>query len=458
MLKKVDFMDNQKPKILYELYNLSIPQGTGIATYSRNLINAAHNIGYEINGLFNSSRKLNFQDKLLDEIGFFDARNKEPESYFEQIKHSCEIFPKWIWGDPFGLDCVEMTLNTVVLEPQKKSIFSPLARQYYAYQFMDRSRFHFKRYANFLSVNIPFQLDIFHATQLIPMRVKRAKNIYTIHDIIPLKLPYYTLDEKKYYLKSLQYIIKNADFIFTVSESSKQDLVQIAGAPAEKIINTYQSVSFPQRLIDVSSNESRDIIQNSFNIKSQDYFLYYGGIEPKKNISGVIDAYLASNTSCKLVIVGGLGWSFEKDLKKINESRSKAHKFEGKRFVSDERIIYLSYLSLFHLVALIRNAKAVIFPSFYEGFGLPVAESMMLGTPVITSNTSSMPEISGDAALIVSPYDIREISEAIRKIDKDISLRNDLRAKGYKQSERFSPSAYEQRLRKAYSIVLNGHQ
>jgi glycosyltransferase involved in cell wall biosynthesis len=119
-----------------------------------------------------------------------------------------------------------------------------------------------------------------------------------------------------------------------------------------------------------------------------------------------------------------------------------------------QKVIQLSYAPFPLLVSLIRGAKATLFPSLYEGFGLPVLESMLLGTPVISSTTASIPEVAGDAALLVNPYDTREIAEALRSIDADEGLRRDLTERGLLQANLFSAQAYRTRLNSVYQRLL----
>jgi glycosyltransferase involved in cell wall biosynthesis len=117
--------------------------------------------------------------------------------------------------------------------------------------------------------------------------------------------------------------------------------------------------------------------------------------------------------------------------------------------------VQLEYAPFPLLVSLIRGAKATLFPSLYEGFGLPVLESMLLGTPVLTSNTSSIPEVVGDAALLVNPYDGNAIAEGIRELETNEALRRDLVERGAQQARLFSEFQYRQRLRSVYSAVLS---
>jgi glycosyltransferase involved in cell wall biosynthesis len=121
---------------------------------------------------------------------------------------------------------------------------------------------------------------------------------------------------------------------------------------------------------------------------------------------------------------------------------------------SEKRIIQLSYAPFSQLVSLIRGARAALFPSLYEGFGLPVLEAMLLGTPVICSNTASLPEVAGDAALSVDPHDSQALASAIREMDSDADLRDALSRHGLAQARLFSPASYRERLNELYRQLL----
>jgi glycosyltransferase involved in cell wall biosynthesis len=147
-----------------------------------------------------------------------------------------------------------------------------------------------------------------------------------------------------------------------------------------------------------------------------------------------------------------LGWEYQNDLAQIERfggPKAGEDSEKGKR-----RILRVDYLPLAHLVALIRGARALLFPSLYEGFGLPVLEAMSLGTPVMTSTAASLTEVAGDAALLVDPLDIRAMTKAIQKIDADSDLRADLRRRGAKRAKLFSPDVYRQRIGALYRSVL----
>ena len=186
--------------------------------------------------------------------------------------------------------------------------------------------------------------------------------------------------------------------------------------------------------------------EGSFNVQYKNYVLFYGAIEPKKNVGRIIEAYLASNIDKPLVIAGASAWKSDQELRLLTG-------FEGERLLRRRKIIRVPYLSFAQLVNLIRGATAVVFPSLYEGFGLPILESMVCGTPVITSNLGSMKEIAGDAALLVDPYNTREIKEAIIAMVSNSSLQSEKSMLGYKVAACYSSERYRDRLERLYEKV-----
>jgi hypothetical protein len=120
--------------------------------------------------------------------------------------------------------------------------------------------------------------DLFHATQMIPLKVSGAANIYTIHDLVPILLPYTTLDDKKFFLSAVRYLCKSADHIVTVSEKSKADIMALTGIAENRITNTYQAVSIPDRVLSLSEDEVATNIENLFGLEYQQYFLFCGAL------------------------------------------------------------------------------------------------------------------------------------------------------------------------------------
>jgi glycosyltransferase involved in cell wall biosynthesis len=222
--------------------------------------------------------------------------------------------------------------------------------------------------------------------------------------------------------------------------------VLLLGVPAERVTYTYEEVFLPRELVERSEDLVAAQLSGSYGLEMQNYLLFYGALEPKKNVARLIDAYMLSAVDIPLVITGAIGWGNKTEAKRLEElGIAGVARLNGSR-----RIYHFEYVSLPMLVTLIRGARAVIFPSLYEGFGLPVLEAMLLGTPVVTSRASSLPEIAGEAALYVNPYDIDEIAQALKTIPADADLRGELVRRGRIQAELFSVARYRERIAALY--------
>jgi glycosyltransferase involved in cell wall biosynthesis len=195
-------------------------------------------------------------------------------------------------------------------------------------------------------------------------------------------------------------------------------------------------------------------VEGTFNVKYKEYLLFYGAIEPKKNVGRLIEAYLASNIETPLLIVGKLAWKYEQEMRLLNDDATSYLEHLGSQTYRRRRVFHIDYAPFPLLVSLIRGAKAVLFPSLYEGFGLPILEAMKLGTPVLTSTEGSTPEVAGDGALLIDPYDTRAIANGIKALDSNEALRSELSAKGARQAEKFTADAYKLRLSALYDGLL----
>ncbi|WP_258043071.1 glycosyltransferase family 1 protein [Sphingomonas sp. NBWT7] len=315
-------------------------------------------------------------------------------------------------------------------------------RLYSAAFLFERADRYFRRTQRLLEVEVSRPPAIMHWTYPVPVRIAGARNIYTLHDLVPLKLPFATLDRKRLYFRLIERCIAQGDHVVTVSESSRRDIIDLFGANPDRITNTYQHAPVPESDVD----EAVDV-GAVFGLPPGGYFLYFGAIEPKKNIARLIEAYLSTDSAAPLVIVGARGWQQTEELR-LAEAIAKRGGAGGARIV---QLDYLPRRLLMHLVA---NARAVVFPSLYEGFGLPVLEAMQRGVPVITSDRASLPEVAGDAALLIDPYDVGALAGAIRRIDASAALRLRLSAAGYAQSARYGLDAHRRALHALYTRVL----
>lgn len=451
-------MTTTRKNILIDGYNLGLEKGTGVATYARNLSYELAELGHKVSVLYGNRGSFN-RDSLLHEIAFFDGPVEQPRM-LELVERARQAI-----RGPLSFSARQVPITGRVVSRSFSSRLPHFDAIYNSNELFKNAHGAFWMWQKPVSVRLPEQPDLAHWTYPLPVLVKDRPNIYTMHDLVPLRLPYTTLDNKRRYLKLMRLLGDRADHIVTVSESSKRDLIELTGIPEERITNTYQSVQIPAKYRDKPEDQVAREVEGVTGFPYKGYFLFWGSLEPKKNIGRLIEAYLASQVDTPLVIIGAQAWKAEKELALLNEGRveitggKNASEIRGlvgpeRRRGARKRIVRLDYVPFSLLVSLIRGAKGALFPSLYEGFGLPALEAMLLRTPVICSNTSSLPEVVGDAALMVDPYDPSAITEAIRAIDADEGLRSDLADRGVAQAALYSPEIYRERLKQVYSRFL----
>jgi len=240
------------------------------------------------------------------------------------------------------------------------------------------------------------------------------KIIVTIHGLEYQYLPqYYQFPQKFYLNKSTEYAVHHANHLIAVSNWTKKELVKKLAADPEKISVVHEGVSSQ-----ITNHKSQ--ITNL-----EPYVLFVGTVQPRKNLVRLIEAF-ATLTRCNLVIAGKLGWMYEEIL------------LTPQKFGVEKRVKFLGYVSDEKLASLYQNALFFVLPSLCEGFGLPVLEAMRFGCPVIASRTSALPEIVGDAGLLVDPYQVGEIAEAMKLMIENSELREALREKGFQRIRQFS--------------------
>lgn len=424
-------------------YNLGLEEGTGIATYARNLSYCLTNMGHKVDVLY-GTKESGSNNQLLREISFFDQDTSKP-NVWETILNNARSL---LTIKSLKAQQISISDSSAVINTHYRSRL-PLSDKFWNVSDLFRKSYKLFDYTNlFMETKIASKPEIAHWTYPLPIKVKGAKNIYTIHDLVPLRLPYTTLDSKRRYFQLMMSLAKRADHIVTVSETSKRDIINILGIPEERVTNTYQSVTIPKEYANKSVEIVKNEVEGIFNLNYREYMLFFSAIEPKKNITRLMEAYLASNIKTPLIIVGKKAWKL--DPKKKNDKVTRYLDEIERYFSSHRRIQYISYTSFDLLISLIKGAKAVLFPSLYEGFGLPALEAMQLGTPVLSSTEGSMPEICGQAALLVNPYDIRALTEGIIALNVNGNLRDELSRRGTLQAAKFSEKAYCERLSDMY--------
>lgn len=263
-------------------------------------------------------------------------------------------------------------------------------------------------------------------------RTKKFPFIVTVHDLIPLRFPTYFPSGLrggiKWYMQ--RSILRQAAIVITDSESSRKDINKFAGIREDKIKVVYLAA-------DEHFNNKRSINTNLELRKKyklpEKFVLYVGDVTWNKNLVNLIEAI--ENINVPLVLAGKALTQNIIDEKNIwNQSLVKVNKIISER----KQFIKLGFLPKDDLVRLYQSATVFTMPSFYEGFGLPILEAMQSGCPVVTSKNSSIPEIAGDAALYVNPYDVNDIASGIKKIFNNERLRSELRIKGIKQAGKFT--------------------
>ena len=273
-------------------------------------------------------------------------------------------------------------------------------------------------------------VDVIHSTAYIVPELLRAKLVVTIHDLSFILFPdFHTEENKTLLMKNLIYINSRPDKIICDSKQTKKDLIRFFHVPEEKIKVIYLGVDHV--FSDHISEEKKDIILAKHDLIGLDYILTVASIEPRKNFERIIKVFAEIVKDRKynnlfLVCAGGAGWKNETIYSLVREKGL------------EEKVKFLGFVEETDLPVIYNRAKFFMYPSVYEGFGLPVLEAMASRVPVLTSNVSSLPEVAGDAAIMVDPYNEKEIYRASINLLENEKLRKELQAKGVERSNLFT--------------------
>jgi glycosyltransferase involved in cell wall biosynthesis len=298
-------------------------------------------------------------------------------------------------------------------------------------------------------IAIPWSLfrerpDVFHAPHYVLPPAVPCRSVVTIHDCIHLRFPQYLPSRAAYFYAraSMWAATHRADRILTVSKASKRDILHYFNVPPEKIEVVYNALD--ERFGATPDEGAIARVRERYQL-DHGFVLYAGNIKPHKNLVRLIEAFDGLRRDgfddLKLLIIGD-------EISKWPALRHAVHARKLHRHVR-----FLGFLSDDTLAALYRMAAVFVFPSLYEGFGLPPLEAMASGTPVVTSNVSSLPEVAGDAAVLVDPTDAMDIKEGIKRVLTDPELREQLRARGLVRARQFSWETSVRRTREIYQDV-----
>lgn len=291
------------------------------------------------------------------------------------------------------------------------------------------------------------KVDLYHVPQNgigLPQK-KSSLYIATIHDLIPYIMPetvgrgYLTK-----FISQMPLIISSIDMIITVSEWSKKDIMRVFNVPENKIAVTHLAAD--DMFMPIDKLKSLDFIKERYNI-NQNIILYLGGFSPRKNVKSILVAFsmIKDNLSkdYKIVIIG---------------SAKDDHQFLIKLSHSlgiGDRVFFTGYVPYEDLPYFYNAADVFVYPSLYEGFGLPVLEAMKCGTPTISSNVSSIPEVAGDGAILINPFDTEELAKSMEEVLESKGIKADLISKGFERTEIFNWEKTACETLKIYQNVYN---
>ena len=302
-------------------------------------------------------------------------------------------------------------------------------------------------YANFFTG----QVDIYHGPDFVlPPLNRKLRKVVTVHDLAFLEHPEFAVPELTAYLtKVVPEAVASADAVAAVSQVTGQTLIEHFKTPSEKI--TIIPNGIRQYFRRITDPILLGATQHKYGLKHP-LVLGVGTLEPRKNHLGLIKAFYKSQSSggkgkqqrpAMLALAGGPGWMYE----------------ETRQLVADlkleKKVRFLGRVGELELITLYSLADVFAYPSFFEGFGVPPLEAMACGAPVITSNTSSLPEVVGDAALLVDPHNTVELAHAITRLVENEELREDLREKGYRQVKQYTWPNSARKMLSVYEKLYN---
>jgi len=290
-------------------------------------------------------------------------------------------------------------------------------------------------------------IDCFHSPVQTSLPIfYRHRSVVTIHDLVQLRFPEMYLKgngmRSKFRFFAKLFLTSRAARLIAISENTKQDIIKYLKVPAHRIDVVYNGVN--NQFVPLTNNSLLDGLKARFHINGK-FILYVGGFEERKNILRIFKAFHTfmknGANDVYLVIAGKIDAEGEQILKKMKEEHR------------DQNVIFTGFISEDELVSLYNGCEFLIFPSIYEGFGLPALEAMACGKTLISSNTPSLKEVVGEAAICVNPYSDEEIAQAISKLISDIPFRQNLERKSLERAKLFSWKKAAEETLKVYEKV-----
>lgn len=292
---------------------------------------------------------------------------------------------------------------------------------------------HFDRHGTMLRLKAPGDAGIVHWTYPLPIRIEGWINVYTVHDAIPIVHPELSQIDPLRHRRLLEAIDASAEHMLTVSEAARRDIVAALGSDPARIS------ACPPGVAVVPPSRAAGALPGG--LLPGAYLLAVGSVEPRKNLLRLAEAYAGSGLTLPLVVAGPDGWRSEEI---------------APRLAATPGIVRLPYVERSALMALVAGARALVFPTITEGFGLPIIEAMQLGTPVLTSRGGATEEVAGGAALLADPLSVDDLMRQIARLGDD-ALIDGLCAAGLVRGASFSAQAFADRLCTIHEMLLDRH-
>lgn len=423
-------------KVLFLSYELNKNAQRGIYQFSKVLVEAIQKNNYEIS-LFTQVYNSDTTEMLLDIYKCLD----DPKKYFLKDHHVSKIFFSYFKYIFFG-----NRYNVIKNNSDFKSNFDYLG---FFENFINQPTMYYSANVNLFFPKIFNEKKIliknFSKSDIIftssPLAIKsdHHKVVQTVHDLIPLQ------DRNKFYkyFKKRLSSCSKADKILLVSEYSKNKFLEYFPQMHDRVQVVYQPLPADENSIYLSSlPEIQHQVLDKYNLKSGQYMYYVGAVEKRKNIHNLVQAYAQathSDKSIPLVISGSIDEEYKKEFLLENYLVNQRD-FSYSKF----NILKTDFVSDVEKLCLIRNSRAFLFPSLNEGFGIPIIEAQTLGVPVLTSNNSSLPEVTeGSALMLQNPLDVEEMAECIKRLWADDALCKNFSSKGLINIKRFSKNNFK---------------
>lgn len=422
-------------QILLDGYNLQLIEGTGIRRYGEDVLEVIREAGGQTGVLFSVPVA---EDPKVQDALMYDAQ-PGADSIIGKVAQLTRI-----------CQSISLGLSARAIHPSRYSLAAD--NQELIWRQVDScltipgcfamAHSVCRMTGRLMNVKVPPEFDLVHFTTPLPIHVRNKPVVTTVHDLIPLRMPWSCSDHKRLFHQTVRESVERSEVVVCISEHTKRDLMEMYEVPEAKIHVTFEPIPTSLPVMDEATVERR---LATFELKRDGYLLFVGAAtDPKKNLKRLLQAMtLLGPDGPPLVLVGPQpDGSIERHLRL------------GNKLEKAGRLVPLGFVPKRDLACLYQGCRAFVFPSLYEGFGLPPLEAIRFRRPVLTSDRASLPEVCGDAALYVDPHDVEDIAEKLSLLIHDEQIRSRLIDATADQIEKFSMENYQRRLLAAYEGAM----